>query len=325
MHTRVIIAKNVNYALREALWWMRVSGVRRTSRNGPVIVAPGPVITEYLNPRERLVACPRRDANHVFHLMETIWMLAGRRDVTWLLPFNSKFSQYAEDDGVQHGAYGHRWRSAFAIDQLGHVRAGLREPDNRRVVLQMWNATTDLGMPVRDVPCNTQAYFQLIDGSLHMTVTCRSNDAIWGAYGANAVHFSMLQELLARDLGAHVGPYIQFSNNFHIYTEFGPGAALLEHPSDYDMYSEEPGAAPLPLLAPTETMWDFIHDCEAMTSQPAPILRTEFMRRVAWPLKVAYLMRKDGDAGWRTVVDQIPDCDWKLAFLQWTERRKANA
>ena len=51
-----------------------------------------------------------------------------------------------------------------------------------------------------------------------MTVTNRSNDMIWGAYGANAVHMSVLLEYMAGMLGYGVGAYYQFSNNLHAYT-----------------------------------------------------------------------------------------------------------
>lgn len=319
---RIITARNVNKALTDALWHLRVSGVKADSRNGPVIVAPGPVITHYIRPWERLVSSPDRDANHVFHLMETIWMLAGQNDVGWLLPFNSNFSQYAEENGIQHGAYGHRWREHFGFDQLHMLVRALQVPGNRRAVLGMWAPGADLGRDVRDVPCNTHAYFQVQEDALDMTVCCRSNDMVWGAYGANAVHFSMLQELLALHLGVAVGSYVQFSNNFHLYTEMGPGAKLLESPPDYDPYATSPARMQhIPMIGPGETMWDFLEDCEQFVRQPDPVLRTYFMKAVAYPLKGAYLDRKAGGVQWKTVLECMPDCDWKEMFTQWVARR----
>jgi thymidylate synthase len=54
---------------------------------------------------------------------------------------------------------------------------------------------------------------------LDLTVLCRSNDVVWGAYGANAVHFSVLQEYLAGRIGVDVGVMYQFSNNYHGYVD----------------------------------------------------------------------------------------------------------
>ena len=50
-----------------------------------------------------------------------------------------------------------------------------------------------------------------------MVVFNRSNDIVWGAYGANAVQFSMLQEYIAAHIGVPVGWYEQVSTNFHAY------------------------------------------------------------------------------------------------------------
>lgn len=322
MTARIITAPNVNGALTDGLWHLRTSGYREDSRNGPVIVAPGPVITQYLRPQERLVSHAERDANHVFHLMETIWMLAGERNVKWLLPFNANFSQYAEANDIQHGAYGHRWRHGFGLDQIWEALAELRKPNNRRVVIGMWAPMHDLGSPARDVPCNTHIYLQVIRGHLEMTVCCRSNDVIWGAYGANAVHFSVLQELLARALGVDVGTYTQFSNNYHLYTEMGQGEKLLHNPPQGDKYASGEWE-PIELLRIPEGLSEFLDDCRhfVLPGGEDYDYQTSFMREVANPLRIAYLERKAGKE-WTGMLAAIPSCDWKSAFIEWAARRE---
>jgi len=322
MSARIITATNVNGALTDGLWHLRTCGYKEDSRNGPVIVAPGPVITQYLRPVERLVSHPERDANHVFHLMETIWMLAGRRHVGWLLPFNARFAEYAEGNLLQHGAYGHRWRHLFGLDQVWEAVAQLRKPNNRRVVIGMWHPMHDLGTDARDVPCNTHIYLQVLRGHLEMTVCCRSNDVIWGAYGANAVHFSFLQELIATALGVDVGTYTQFSNNFHLYTELGQGAALLQNPPSGDKYATGEWKA-ISVLQPLEPLADFLTDCATFVSDEGQDAeyKTAFMREVANPLRIAYLARKAGEQ-WVGMLSAIPDCDWKSAFIEWAARRE---
>lgn len=321
MRPRIISARNVDHALVDAIWHLRTAGYKSDSRNGPVVVAPGPVITVYARPWERLVSYPERDANHVFHLMETIWMLAGQRDVRWLLPFNAKFADYAEQPSMlQHGAYGWRWMySSPAGNQLTQAVAELKKPDNRRVVVQMWSAVHDLGSPAKDVPCNTHIYFQVIDDKLEMTVCCRSNDMVWGAYGANAVHFSFLQQLMAEDLGIGVGHYCQFSNNFHCYTQMGQGAALMEQPpvvpSGY-----WGGVDPQQIIAPWESLDSFIVDCRRFVGVEDGAIQNQFLTETAQPLSEAYLVRKAG-GDWRAVAARAPDCDWRRAFIAWAERR----
>jgi hypothetical protein len=318
-----IIARNVNHALVDGIWLLRTNGLREDSRNGPVVVAPGPVATTYLHPTERVLWSSQRDANPVFHLMEAIWMLAGQRNVSWLSQFSGNIARYAEDNGIMHGAYGHRWRDHFGQDQLLTIVEMLRRnPNERRCVLQMWDVDIDLGADKRDIPCNTHAYFDCRGGRLNMTVCNRSNDIVWGAYGANAVHFSMLQELIAAGVGLPVGTYTQFSNNYHLYLEMEPARTLFEHPSTavYDPYC---GAEPpqiVPMVGPNEDWQDFLGDCRYFVDGGHD-MQTKFMAVVAEPLRLAYMGRKHGVSEWTRPLMCMPECDWKRAFVAWAARR----
>lgn len=234
---KVIEARNVHDALPLGLALIRKHGVQRESRNGPVLVAPFPVTTVYERPWERVLFWPQRDANPFFHLYESLWMLAGRNDVAPLVRYAKNMANYSDDGFTQHGAYGHRWRRHFTMrgtltshktydagygkDQLEIIANALKKnPDDRRCILQMWDAEIDLGRIGKDVPCNTIASFQRdADGKLELTVFCRSNDIIWGAYGANAVHFSMLQEYMANWIGCPIGKLYQISVNWHAYLD----------------------------------------------------------------------------------------------------------
>jgi hypothetical protein len=217
----VLTVRNVHQALPRALHWLHHHGVERESRNGPVVMANGPFTTEYLQPRERLVFWALRDVNPAFLVAEALWMLAGRNDLPLMTKYIKDFGRYSDDGVTLHGAYGNRWRLGFGFDQLAVIAKRLTEnPDDRRCVLQMWDAPRDLQNHngAKDVPCNDMATFQRdAFGELDMVVFNRSNDAIWGAYYANAYHFSLLQEYLAMWIGCEVNRYWQVSSNFHAY------------------------------------------------------------------------------------------------------------
>jgi thymidylate synthase len=234
----VIQARNVNDAFRQALKDLSKFGVRRDSRNGPVLMYPEPVTTVYEKPLERVLFWAERDANPFFHLFEALWMLAGRNDVESVARYAKQMTQYSDDGKTFHGAYGYRWRKHFGnfksydsgiggyeewtpIDQLELIAESLQKsPDDRRQVLEMWDATVDLGRQGKDLPCNLMATFQInTTGALDLSVFCRSNDIVWGCYGANAVHFSFLLEYMARWIGVPVGRYSQISINWHGYLE----------------------------------------------------------------------------------------------------------
>lgn len=233
---RVLNVRNVHQALPLGLRLLSQEGVERDSRNGRVRVAPYPVTTVYERPCERVLFWWKRDANPFFHLYESLWMLAGRNDVGGVAKYAKNMASFSDDRRTFHGAYGYRWRQHFGtnqryesgigeyeewkpLDQLSVIaRALKRNPEDRRCVLEMWDAPRDLGRTGKDFPCNLTATFQRDpEGKLDLAVFCRSNDIIWGAYGANAVHFSFLLEYMALWIGCPVGVYRQVSVNWHGY------------------------------------------------------------------------------------------------------------
>ena len=81
---KVIDARNVNEAYAMGMKHLRDHGHVEETRAGKVLVTPYPVTTSYLVPMERVLFDPQRDANPAFHLFESLWMLAGRRDAKFL-------------------------------------------------------------------------------------------------------------------------------------------------------------------------------------------------------------------------------------------------
>jgi hypothetical protein len=151
----------------------------------------------------------------------------------------------------------------------------------------------------------------------------RSNDVIWGAYGSNVVHFSMLQELIASELGVECGTYTQMSNNFHLYTDLPLVQKYLRTPPDaHDNDAYLTGARVFPMLHEGETIEAFTSDCLGLVAGRRDFY-TRFVSEVAHPLMQAYLARKSGFPI-RKFMDAIADCDWKLAFQQWCVRRELN-
>jgi len=226
---RTLNVDNVNEALQLGMMLLKKEGIEIMSRNGPTIECPSPVTTSYRNPWRRVLFDPQRDANPFFHFMESLWILAGRNDVAFLDYWNSNIKRYSDDGIKYHGAYGHRMRKfddyrsyhePMVVDQLDWAIEELRkDPYTRRCVVQIWDARKDM-QPNPDIPCNDLLIFRCRDGRrLDMTVCNRSNDIIWGAYGANAVHFSIVHEYVAWHAKLNMGSYHQISNSYHAYTD----------------------------------------------------------------------------------------------------------
>jgi len=332
---RTIVVRNVHQALPEGCFQLLNFGVETASRNGPVKVLPVPLTTAYMRPTERVIFHPERDANPFFHLFESLWMLHGDNDVEFVSFFNSGMHNYSDDSQTFNAAYGNRWRRHFGTDQLDVIIKALdANPECRRQVLGMWDPRHDLGLQSRDLPCNTQAYFQVdLDGKLQMMVTNRSNDLIWGAYGANAVHFSFLQEYIALGLGREVGMYYQTSFNTHFYTE--PHQKLVETLADKAPQPPEQYTCPystgdigniVPLMSIPRGRWDRELDTFFLLRDAGTYV-DPFFTQVAVPLYLAYgaFKSKTPDRFDRAFqhVGQCASHDWAIACQEWLLRRQA--
>jgi hypothetical protein len=332
----VIKVRNVSQALVEGALKLKSLGVERNSRNGKVLVLPGPLATTYRAPQERVLFDPRRDANPFFHFMEALWMIHGGRDVAWPLQFNSKFGSYSDDGVVFNGAYGHRWRHHFGADQLRSIINSLREnPDCRRQVLSMWDGSRDLGSQSKDIPCNLSATLQIgVTGALDMMVSNRSNDLIWGAYGANAVHFSMLQEFLAAAIGVPVGTYTQVSANTHVYE---PHWGLMDYlaarapmpPEEFRDHYSLGLTVHSHMVNITPNIWERELDT-FMKLQHRSAYRDPFFELIAKPMFMAYISFKERSnpsrfENARDLCRKIIAVDWSRACIEWLDRREEAA
>ena len=321
-------ARNVNVAFGEVFWRLRNhrNEIEQT-RNGPVIAFPEPVITTYLYPNERVLFHAGRDANPVFHLMESIWMIAGRNDVAFLDQFNSRLRQYSDNGKTYNAAYGYRWRRHFDSDQLVDVIKLLRRDKNtRQAVVQIWDIN-DLVKKTKDKACNTQVLFDCRGERLNMTVFNRSNDIWYGAYGANAVHFSFLQEFVASSIDMRVGQYRQVSNNLHLYTELYDAKRYLDTPPDHELYDNYARGAvrPAPIMLNNDYN-GFLEDCEKFCAQPY----NQFARynhpwflTTALPMAMVSKTRRAGAGSGIEWAEKIQASDWRIATLEWIHRREA--
>jgi hypothetical protein len=330
----IIPVRNVSEALPFGIEHLRDCGEWEPTRAGQALVAPHPVATVYRCPCERVLFSGLRDANPFFHLVETLQMIAGRDDAKLLNNFVKDFGErFAESDGRIHGAYGYRWRHAFGFDQLDAVVGQLSEqPGSRQAVITMWDPSPHgqddlLERNFRDRPCNTHAYLRIHNDELDITVCNRSNDIVWGAYGANAVHMSVLQEYLAARLDVGVGTYTQFSNNYHIYEDQWN---KLTSPGEYklwdDRYTSEQ-VKPMPLVHDVESFDDevaMLLDLYETTSEKqfSVSMENRFLSHTVWPMLMAHRAYKDKDKqGACKWASSVEAADWKVATVEWIVRK----
>jgi len=325
---RILYADNVNDAYYKGLTLIGLNHLLEQSRNGSVWTYPTPVCTVYHNPTQRMLFDKTRNANPFFHLMEAFWMLAGRNDVEFVSEYAANMKNYSDDGETLNGAYGFRWRRHFGVDQLRNVLCLLQsDPNTRRAVLGMYDPNTDQSDDgaSKDIPCNTHVYFRIKQGKLHMTVSNRSNDIVWGCYGANAVHMSVLHEFMAQAVGVPVGTYTQFSNDWHIYQQHWD---LTKDPVEPPEHLYRDDWTHVDLIQPYERPISFLNECTLFVHNIGMHnfyagYNSGYLNWVMQPLAKSWNCYKEG-AFTKAVAyaSTIKDTAVQLACMEWLERRE---
>jgi hypothetical protein len=352
----VIQGRNVNevfftaqvFARSEAGWEKRAS--RKNPAGDIVYEWPTPVTTQYNSPDECILYSAHRDANPFFHLFESLWILAGRNDVMFLAAVLPSMRNFSDNGATFYGAYGAR-----IAPNIRDIIASLKaDPDTRRAYLPIWVAGSDAASrETKDLPCNTGVSFRVRENwsRLDATVFCRSNDVIWGAYGANVVQFSFLLQYVAGWAGYEVGRLYQVSNSFHIYpktrgllvddTSNGQDPYSSVHAANY--YGGAVAVKPMPLIPPgvdpaafdtdlNEFFYRFEYPQRGVKSYITPFFQN--VVHPAWLGFRHYARARDGHLSplertkelYQSIeyLLQMPeDNDWRLAMIAWIQRRLA--
>lgn len=171
---------------------------------------------ELRNPRARLSRSASRSM--VFSAVgEFVWYLAGSDDEEHIAHYVDMYRLEATQ-GVIKGAYGPRLFGQDGDAQVRNLVEMLQErPFTRQAVVQLFDRS-DLQSAIKNPPCTCTLQFLLRDGKLHLIAHMRSNDAYKGL-PHDIFAFTMLQEIVARSLGADLGEYQHLVGSLHLYEE----------------------------------------------------------------------------------------------------------
>lgn len=174
------------------------------------------------NPRDRLPMVEARNFSASYFIAETLWYLSGSDSTAWISKYASFWKGISDDGVTANSAYGarifrpHGRIASGGIVQWDYVKEELKkDSDSRRAVIHIRTPDDSLHA-VKDVPCTLALQFFIREGNLHLHVNMRSSDIILGiAYDVPA--FTMMQEILANELGVGLGEYVHTSNSLHCY------------------------------------------------------------------------------------------------------------
>lgn len=318
---KIFTARNTNEMAGQVYPALFKDGIISTSRNGRVLKFPYPIVTEYTNPWERVCTVTGRDANLVFHHMESLWMLAGRKDVAFLDMFNSNMKDYSDNGYDFNAAYGHRIRYDHGFDQLHTVVDTLaNDPDTRQAVILIWDPM-DLITVTKDKACNMILVFSLDEGNyVDLMVYNRSNDLIYGGVtGTNPVHFSYFQQWVAEQLDLSMGVLRFVSNNAHVYMDLYPHWSRMI--GDWGRYDKFPSVnLRIGDLTEIEIFCQMCLNKKLITYE----FNSEMLNQLSVPMWNYWCSRKYtreyNDIQY--YLDQIKPTDWKMGITEWDIRRR---
>lgn len=144
--------------------------------------------------------------------VEACQLLGGVSTPETVIAVGPQFKNYAEDNGVFHGAYGRRTNGQyeFAIEKLKNDR------DTRQAVVTIWNPEHDNQEGKRDYPCTVLHQFRIRDNKLNMSVYMRSND-VWLGAAYDFFQFTRVQLAMCSVLAIEPGTYAHHVGSLHIY------------------------------------------------------------------------------------------------------------
>jgi hypothetical protein len=120
---------------------------------------------------------------------------------------------------VPGSSYGQRILSPRpGLNQLNAVIRRLkRDPHSRRAAISVYQAE-DAVRKSKDIPCTFGIFYHVRDGRLTSTTLMRSNNA-FVLLPYNLFEFSLLAEVVARQLGVPLGPLTHHAVSMHVYEE----------------------------------------------------------------------------------------------------------
>lgn len=217
-------AATLDDLLRLALEGIRDQGQRIDPTRGAALELLGASL-ELGNPRARLSRSETR-GRAVSAIAELCWYLGGSNDGAQIAFYISKYEAEIEADGTVNGGYGPRLFPHGGPNQIESVVNTLKVSRcSRRAVVQLFDRS-DIGGTQRfkDVPCTCTLQFIIRDEQLILIVNMRSNDVYLGL-PHDIFAFTMLQEIVARDLQIEPGRYIHVAGSLHLYDKHASSAA----------------------------------------------------------------------------------------------------
>jgi thymidylate synthase len=170
-----------------------------------------------------------KEVNFASCLRELLWYLSGEDHIRNLRQHTKIWDAWADENGNLETAYGRYWRrfphayqdtdgawKVREVDQIQYILDTLRkEPTSRRLVVTAWEPGNAESSKLP--PCHYSFVFNVQGNRLNCHLTQRSGDIALGI-PFNLACYATLTQMIAQEVGLHVGHFSHTIVDAHIYT-----------------------------------------------------------------------------------------------------------
>ena len=169
------------------------------------------------DPMDNKIINKERDWKLDYAKAEWKWYISEDRNISKLGEIYGKvpeiWKRMADSDGNVNSNYGWQWGRNDQIDMV--IEMLKQNPNTRQACISIYDGK-EISDYAFDTPCTYAIQFTIIHNRLDMCVTMRSND-LWYGFCNDQYQFSMLQDMIAIELGIELGGYYHFAHNMHLY------------------------------------------------------------------------------------------------------------
>lgn len=179
---------------------------------------------EVLNPLVNLYYNKHRSSPEHYIAAEILWYLSGTNNPTYIENYAKLWKNIHNTDGTVNSAYGNllfHEVNDHGLTQYEWVIETLKKDKDSRQAFMHFNKPDHQWFGNKDQVCTLQSLFHIRDNELHMTLTMRSNDVIYG-FMTDWAFFSILQYHVYLHLKKYyprlkMGTYTHISHSMHLY------------------------------------------------------------------------------------------------------------
>ena len=179
---------------------------------------------EIKNPMKNIYTHPIRSSPLKYIAAEILFYFSGTNNPGFIENYASLWKKIHNPNGTVNSSYGNlifKEKNEYDVTQYNWVIESLKRDKDSRQAFMHFNKPQHQWFGNKDQVCTLQSLFHIRDNKLHMTLTMRSNDVIYG-FMTDWAFFSVLQYHVYLHMKQYypeleMGSYTHISHSMHLY------------------------------------------------------------------------------------------------------------